>query len=138
LRRIRFHDIGLWDKEEELKFFEPKDPEHVSHSALNIQKTKNYFIAKVKPLKTIMRELGHTKLDILKIDIEGAEYKVIDSIINDQIDLNVLCVEFDEVYNSLDDQYLDRIEKYINKLLDAGFRLIDIDKYYNSTFVKHQ
>lgn len=37
----------------------------------------------VKSLPTIMKELGHNWIDVLKIDIEGAEWEVLDSILLD-------------------------------------------------------
>ena len=41
-----------------------------------------------------MKENGHSHLDLLKMDIEGAEFEVIDSIIEDQVPINILCIEF--------------------------------------------
>ena len=35
----------------------------------------------LKSLPTIMKELGHTWIDVLKMDIEGAEYKVLSAIV---------------------------------------------------------
>lgn len=38
----------------------------------------------VKKLSTIMRELGHEWVDVLKIDIEGNEWPVLEGMINDK------------------------------------------------------
>jgi len=38
---------------------------------------------KVKTLKTTMEELGHTHVDILKMDVEGSEYQFLESAIDD-------------------------------------------------------
>lgn len=35
----------------------------------------------VRSLPSLMKELGHTKIDILKIDVEGSEYRVLESAI---------------------------------------------------------
>src|SRR3990167_6305181 len=58
--------IGLWDSNTTLKFYQPQNPAHVSHSILNLQKTEEYFEAECKKLSTIMGELGHTYIDLLK------------------------------------------------------------------------
>jgi FkbM family methyltransferase len=50
--------------------------------------------AEVKRVGTIMRLLGHSHIDLLKIDIEGAEYSVIDDILSSKIPINQLLVEF--------------------------------------------
>jgi hypothetical protein len=39
--------------------------------------SNNYEIVPVDSIKNIMGNLGHTHIDILKLDIEGAEYDVL-------------------------------------------------------------
>jgi hypothetical protein len=50
--------------------------------------------APVKTLSTIMRELNHTHIDILKMDIEGAEYAVLKNIVNSDVSIGQILVEF--------------------------------------------
>ncbi|WNZ47627.1 FkbM family methyltransferase [Leptolyngbya boryana CZ1] len=134
--KYRFFDIGLWDKADVLKFYVPKNPEHVSHSLLNIQKTESFIEVKVKRLSDIMQENGHHKLDLLKLDIEGAEYKVIDSILEDKLEVNVLCVEYDECFNPLDRDYKQRVKRSVSKLLNAGYKLVYAQGNGNYTFLR--
>src|SRR5579859_165328 len=133
--KYHFLEIGLWDRAETLKFFAPKDPTHVSHSALNIQKTDRFFEAPVKRLSVVMAELGHSRVDLLKLDIEGAEYKVLSSLIEDRADVRILCVEFDEYLNPCDAGYLQRVRAAIGSLLDAGYEIACCQGYANYTFV---
>jgi len=93
-----FHDYGVWSSDSTVKFFSPVDPARVSHSILNLQSTNEYFEAEVRSIKSIMDELGHTKLDVLKIDIEGAEYEVLESLIRDEVDVSYVCVDLDQPY----------------------------------------
>ena len=46
------------EKEDVLEFFVPENPEHVSHSLLNLQKTEDSISVKVKRLSSLMKELG--------------------------------------------------------------------------------
>jgi FkbM family methyltransferase len=39
----------------------------------------------MKTLKDIMNELGHEHIDVLKMDIEGSEYDVLENILNENI-----------------------------------------------------
>ena len=57
-----------------------------------------------KKLKTIMDELGHDHIDVLKMDIEGEEYRVIHDIIDSGIFPTQICMEFHERFLS-DDNY---------------------------------
>jgi len=134
--KYHFQEIGLWEKKDEIKFYTPKNPKHVSHSFLNIQKTEDYIIVHVNRLKNIMQEMGHTKIDLLKLDIEGAEYKVISTIIEDNIDIKMICVEYDECFHPLDDDYVLRIRASVSSLLAKGYTLVCAQYGGNYTFVK--
>lgn len=136
--KYHFQEVGIWDKEDTLEFFVPANPNHISHSLVNLQKTAESIRVKVKRLSSLMKELGHQKIDLLKIDIEGAEYKVLESVIEDQIDVRVLCVEFDEYAHPLDKDYKSRIRSHVNALLEYGFELANSDHSGNYTFVKSQ
>jgi FkbM family methyltransferase len=91
---LKFYGIGIWTEKNILKFFSPQDDTHISHSISNLQQTNSYFEAQVERLSDIMHINHHERLDIVKLDIEGAEYEVIDSILQDNLFINVLCVEF--------------------------------------------
>ena len=79
--QFNFYDYGIADYDGSIKFFPPENPDHVSHTVLYREATAGNMIeVPVKRLRTIIEELGHTHLDILKMDIEGAEYSVLESI----------------------------------------------------------
>lgn len=48
----------------------------------------------MKRLTTVMRALDHDHIDILKMDIEGAEWGVISDIVTSGIDIYQILVEF--------------------------------------------
>lgn len=91
-----FLPYGLWIKNNVQKFYVPKNNEHVSHSIVNLQQTNEFFKAECKTLKTIIKELKHSNINLLKMDIEGAEHEVIKQIFKDKIYPNILLVEFDQ------------------------------------------
>lgn len=135
IANFTLNPCGLWDKDETLKFYAPADPNHVSHSAINLQHTDTYFEAPVRRTASIMREFGHAHIDLLKLDIEGAEYKVLNSILEDKINIKVLCVEYDEGYAPLDNSYIDRIRESLIALQNGGFALVAMSARFNYTFV---
>ncbi len=126
--RFHFYEVGLWSSHDTLRFYAPEDPAHVSHSVVNLQRTATFFEAECKRLSSLMEELGHDRLDLLKLDIEGAEYEVLDSLIEDGIEPSIICVEFDPP---------DPIRKNVSmvrKLKAYGYSLVSIDAW-NYTFV---
>ena len=135
---LNFIEYGLWNTTDELKFFAPQNESHVSHSILNLQNTTHYFVAKVKPVHEFMQQFNHTKIHLLKLDIEGAEYAVIDSVLDNKIPVDIFCIEFDEAHTPKSFGFLNRISNYVKKILDAGYILIDQDEDLNMTFMKKQ
>ena len=79
--RFRFLPVGLWSEDTTLRFYRPADPSHVSHSAVNLQRTNEWFEAPVQRLDSLMAELGDSSIDLLKLDIEGAEFGVVREIV---------------------------------------------------------
>jgi FkbM family methyltransferase len=135
--RIRFLPYGLADTDVEQKFYKPKNPDHVSCSVVNLQKTDDYFIAQCYTLRTLMRQCGDTQLDLLKMDIEGGEYAVIKNLVEMQLLPRLFLIEFDETHTPLDDRAGHRIQTHINLLLDAGMQCIALDDS-NAVFLKKE
>jgi FkbM family methyltransferase len=135
VKEYHFSDIGIWNEDTTLKFYSPSDARNVSHSALNLQQTNTYFEAPVKRLSSLMAANGHDHIDLLKIDVEGAEYKVVQSIVEDEIPIGVLCMEFDECFGPQDFGYMRRIVSTARSLKSLGFRISHSTGNGNLTFV---
>lgn len=125
--RITFLSVGLADKDVEMKFYLPKDPAHVSCSTMNLQKTDDYFTAQCHRLRTLMSEQGDAAVDLLKMDIEGAEYLVIKDLIESGLLPRILLVEFDEVHSPQDSEAPGRIKMHVELLKEAGMRCVAIE-----------
>jgi len=133
--RMSFHPFGLVAQDTEMRFYAPRNPEYVSHSILNLKKTTEFFTAPVKRVESILKELAISRIALMKIDIEGAEYQVIEDMIATRTLPRILCVEFDEIHNPLDSAAQNRIEQYIKMLEHAGMRHIVTD-VANMTFIQ--
>jgi FkbM family methyltransferase len=130
--RFHFYPYGLWSADTELKFYASRNPQLVNHSAVNLQGTSSYFVAPCKRISTIIKELGHDRIDLLKIDIEGSEYEVLDSLIEDDLRfIKVLCVEFDQPMPIVG------IYRMARKIIRWGYSLASIDAW-NYTFIKRE
>ncbi|HNL39351.1 MAG TPA: FkbM family methyltransferase, partial [Saprospiraceae bacterium] len=114
--------VGLWNEDTTLRFFAPRNEAYVSHSLVNLQRSEKHIEVPVKKLGTLMKELGHPRINLLKIDVEGAEYQVLEAMLADNIEVDVLCIEYDETAsNHLDRAYITRIEHSLQSLIQAGF-----------------
>jgi FkbM family methyltransferase len=125
--RFRFAEVGLWNENTTMRFYAPKNPAHVSHSIVNLQRTDEWFEAKCQTLAAFCISHQIEKIDILKLDVEGSEYAVLGNILENGPQPGVLCVEFDELRNPLDGGLMDRIEKIVGAMQQAGYKLRHIE-----------
>lgn len=134
IKNYHFQDIGIWEREGIVKFFAPQNGEHVSHSITNLQGTRDYIEVHTMRLSQVLTKNGHSKLSLLKLDIEGAENAVIGSIVEDNLSIDALCIEFDEL-GFPSPERIAKIKASISRLLGYGYKIFWIEGS-NFTFVR--
>lgn len=78
-----FHEYGVATWDGVARFFPPDNSQWVSHSILEHETTRSRTLeVPVRRFETIMSSLGHSHIDLIKMDIEGAEYSVIEDVLN--------------------------------------------------------
>jgi FkbM family methyltransferase len=133
---FRFSPVGLWKEDTTLTFHAPENPNHVSHSVTALHGERPGFTAPCRRLVTLMRERGHTRIDLLKIDIEGAEYAVLADILASRADVTAICVEFDETHTPVDAGWRGRIGAAVASLRAAGYALVAVRPKGNYVFLR--
>ena len=126
---------ALWNKTEELQFFEPIDDAHVSHSISNFQNQYDseaaHIIVNADTLRNMLVKLDiQENISLLKLDIEGAEHEALEAIINDGMLPRQILVEYDEL-RLISSKGRNRVKKTHNSLLENGYKLLDCDGSYN-------
>lgn len=128
---FRFVPVGWWNEDTEIDLYAPSDRAHVSYSALDLQGTGESITVSVRRVATLARELGDTALDLIKMDIEGAEMVVIPDLLSSGPLPRVLCVEFDKV------RPLREVISLIQRIKRAGL-LPTRSERRNVTFVRER
>ena len=128
--KIKFWDIGLWNEEKELKFYKPVNPKYISHSLIAGMTSTNYDLVKVNSIKNLMEKNNHSRIDLLKLDIEGAEIEVVNKMLDDEIYPSYLLIEFDLLLKKKDKN--NRTRTLIQRL-KKNYTIICNDNY-NITF----
>lgn len=132
--KIQYIDIGLWDKNDKIKFYKQTNKNNVSQSIIPNMFTDECDIIDVDSLKNIMQNLNHNYIDLLKLDIEGAEINVLNQMLDDNIFPKYLCVEFDLFLKKKDKTNLTK--KLVNRLLQNNYTILINDKM-NITFTRN-
>lgn len=130
---LKYYDYGLYVEDTIIKFYSPENPNHVSHSISSIGRSAKFIEVPVKRLDTIMKELGHKRIDLLKIDIENVEGLVLNQMLDMKIYPRILCVDFDSMRtNNL--ELINRGNAVMKRLQDCGYIILKNDAY-DVTFV---
>ncbi len=128
---------AIWNQNTHLKFFAPPDPTHVSFSIINFQ--NNYLTntssitVEAITIDRLISDFDIKNMQILKLDIEGAEIEVILDMLSKGICPNQLLVEYDELLMPSKKSKL-RVESAHKALINAGYVLIYRD-FTNFTYI---
>ena len=122
--RFNLHEVAVSDTDGAASFYPPENPSHVSHSLLvTVRGAGAPVCVPTKKLSTLMLELGHTSIDVLKMDIEGAEYAVIADMIHSGLDVRQLLVEFHHRFRDIG---IEKTKQTIELLRCHGYDLYSI------------
>jgi len=134
-----FHSLGVWSEDTTIRFYNPRKEHFASYSILNLRHQDDYIEAEVKTIRSLMTQLGHDKVDLIKMDIEGAEQAVLPNLIADGVRPTVLCVEYDqpvETFSRLAWQCFTRALSLTRALKVVGYQLVVVDGW-TTTYI-HQ
>ena len=122
--KIYLYDYGLYTENKITKFYQPSNTNHVSHSVVYGMKSNNYINVEVKKLSTIMKELNHEHIDLLKLDIEGCECDVLEQMVSEKIFPKYLAVDFDLGWHGERIKDQERCNQTIKLLLSNGYKIL--------------
>jgi len=123
---FQFYPFGLANKDGFVSFMIPDNPKLSSLRITDSESVDNKTLTlEVRKLSTILNVLGNSKIDILKMDIEGAEYLVIDDIVAASVEINQLLIEFHHRFGRYD---IYDTKKAIEKLNQAGYFIFHVSQ----------
>lgn len=120
---FHFHEYGISSGHSgPTTFYLPAGAHSTSGSLLRAEELNI-----VKPVEVMMKsfdditgELGHSHVDVLKMDIEGAEYDVLENVLKSQMTIDQILVEF---HDRQFDQQAYRSKEIVKKIREAGYEI---------------
>jgi FkbM family methyltransferase len=121
-----FHDYGLGASDGELSFFAPSPRSGMFSTSNRHKHVSNTEVRlSVRTLSTITGTLGSSCIDILKMDIEGAEYDLLSSIVQCPVPIKQLLIEF---HHRIGIGSLKDTVSGVQQLRSAGFQLFHVSE----------
>jgi FkbM family methyltransferase len=120
---FHFHPCGIANHEGVCSFLPPENPAHVSHTIIARHSVAPALELPVKRMQTFLSELQHPHIDLLKMDIEGAEYAVIDDLIASRILVKQLLVEFHHRWKEIG---ISKTKEAVRNLNATGYRIFAV------------
>jgi len=121
----RFHvaELGVAGYDGKASFAPPRDPTHISHSMSAPDDGSGARLEfEVRRLSTLMKERGHERLDLLKMDVEGAEYDVIEDLLSQGLRPTQILLEF---HHGMHGIAVSKTENALAALNAAGYLIFD-------------
>jgi len=121
-QKFVLHEYGLANFDGTALFYPPKKTTNISYT-INAKSNESPITLPVKRLTTIVHELGHERIDLLKADIEGAEYQFIDDLETGAIRPTQLLIEFHHRFSGIG---LSQTKHALKQLRAIGYALFSV------------
>lgn len=113
-----FHVVALAGEDGPLRVYGRQDQVRGSVSAANLYGVDSEHVVSGRSLPSLFRELGDERIDLLKLDIEGSEYEVLEPLDLPSLGVRVLCVELHH------NESARRAKALLRRLGDQGYEVI--------------
>jgi len=120
-----FHPWGLSNLDGTAEFYAPISGGMYSLHNEQLKEELTQTQVTMYRLSTIVKCLGTEKIDLLKIDVEGAEYDLLPDLIDSPTPIKQLMIEF---HHRIGIESLATTIRYVNRLRDAGFQLFHVSE----------
>lgn len=121
-----FHPYGLAGQDGTITFSEPAEANIHSLKITSDGEEDSGLLTHHLPvhrLPTVIGKLGHDRIDILKMDIEGAEYEVIEDILDSPVHISQVLIEFHHRFRNIG---IGKTREAISLLNQGGYKIFNV------------
>lgn len=136
-QEFHFQEYGLALETGMAEFNLPANDQYVSGSLVSHQKvdaTKKVSVP-MKSFADVVNELNHKQIDVLKMDIEGSEFDVIETILNSDVIIDQFLIEFHERFF---EDGRKRLQCALKLMKQHGYKVFGVSKTYEEVSFIHK
>tara|TARA_B100000674_G_C37898186_1_gene942371 strand:+ start:792 stop:1655 length:864 start_codon:yes stop_codon:yes gene_type:complete len=133
---IHFQPYGIWNKDGKIKFYyqDESNRNNSGGSITNLFETNSYDLLDCLRLSSIMEKNNHERVDLVKLDIEGASIQVIENFINENILPDQIVVEFeysetDRIIEKEFNNWSKKLKELITLLKSKKYKCYNLPRY---------
>ena len=137
---INYFEYGIWINDEKVKFYtQDINIKNSGGSITNLFENSDFKLLQCHKLSTIMKMNSHSKIDILKMDIEGAAIDVLNNILDEKIFPAQIAVEFEFSESSeFDDDKFEiwkiKVSDLISKFRSNNYKCYNLPRYSHQPY----
>lgn len=124
-RLLHFHPVGLSSRNDLMLFDSPQLGAEGSYS-IQTKKSSEGIAFPCRSLASLIGERQLSHIDLLKMDIEGAEYGVLGEICEKQLPIKQICVEF---HHFRPGYQIRQTRQALRQLAQIGYRVIHKNRF---------
>lgn len=113
--RVAFQPVALWDGAATLTVHAPRLGGYQAHRPADMLGSHESFSAPARSLAAALVQDGHDHVDLLCVAVDGAEYRLVDHILRDGVDVRALCLRWAQPAP------LERVLESLGRLRGAGY-----------------
>jgi FkbM family methyltransferase len=129
--RYSFHVCAIAPEDGPVTMYGRQDEEAGSVSGVNLYHVDTAFEKEGRSLHSLKEELGDERIDLLKLDVEGMEYDLLETLDPSELGVRILCIEF----HPSDDAGPERAMAAIERLRTQGYEPVNAQDGTDFTFV---
>ena len=137
-KKFIFTPVAISTMDGEVNFCMPKNEKNISGSLVKHSNVdhRDSITVKALSLNSIMRQNSHTKLDVLKLDIEGSEYDVVENILQTKIPITQIVLE---IHDRFFPEKNAKSKKLVRLLREANYKLFAVSQNLEElSFIKFE
>jgi len=123
--RLHFIPYGVAASDELLTFYAHPEARYGSYSAAGLYRDTQCFTAEGRSLPSLTAELDHSDISLLKLDIEGSEWSVLDSLVRSTLRPKIICVEF----HTSTQRSVQDVARMAEQMISHGYRVLSVEAF---------